>query len=132
MVLKTGIPVLSALLVLFMVCSIFPVAAENQTMNMSVEQTTLAEGNLTNNTVAISNFAFNPAVLNVTVNSTVTWTNEDTAPHIIGSEKGAPVEFKSPSISKGETFEFNFTTAGAYPYYCTIHPSMLGTIQVNP
>lgn len=89
-------------------------------------------GNLTNNSVIISNFAFEPQQLNVTVNSSVIWTNEDAAPHNIVSDKDAVAEFKSDMFKKGETFEFNFTTPGSYPYHCGVHPSMTGVIQVNP
>ena len=35
-------------------------------------------------------------------------------------------------MGDGETFTFTFTTAGVYPYHCTIHPTMVGTITVNP
>ncbi|HUU61047.1 MAG TPA: plastocyanin/azurin family copper-binding protein [Acidimicrobiia bacterium] len=31
----------------------------------------------------------------------------------------------------GETYSFTFTEAGEYPYICTIHPSMQGTIIVT-
>jgi len=90
------------------------------------------ETNLTNNSVIISNFAFEPQELNVTVNSSVIWTNEDSAPHTIVTDKDAPSEIASKQFIKGETFVFNFTTAGTYPYHCGIHPSMKGIIQVNP
>jgi plastocyanin len=40
-------------------------------------------------------------------------------------------EITSPTLNKGETFEFNFTIIGTYPYHCSIHPSMTGIIQVN-
>jgi plastocyanin len=92
---------------------------------------TAAESNLTNNSVLITNFAFEPHQLNVTVNSSVIWTNEDTAPHNIVSDTGAPAEIKSDLFSKGQTFEFNFTQAGSYPYHCGVHPSMTGVIQVT-
>jgi plastocyanin len=45
---------------------------------------------------------------------------------------GAVPEFSSGNISSGGTFSHTFTTAGSYPYTCTIHPSMVGTITVNP
>ena len=95
-------------------------------------QTVQVDGNLTNNSVLITNFSFDPKELNVTVNSSVIWTNEDSAPHTIVTDKDAAAEIKSEQFKKGETFEFNFTRVGAYPYHCSIHPSMTGIIQVNP
>jgi plastocyanin len=88
--------------------------------------------NLTNNSVMISNFAFEPQQLNITMNTSVIWTNEDNAPHTIVTDKEAPVAISSEPFKKGETFEFNFTTAGSYPYHCGIHPSMTGVILVSP
>lgn len=38
---------------------------------------------VTGNTVAIQNFAFQPVNLQVKVGTTVTWTNNDTAPHTV-------------------------------------------------
>jgi len=35
-------------------------------------------------------------------------------------------------LLKGTTFTHNFTTAGTYNYHCSIHPNMVGQIQVNP
>jgi len=97
-----------------------------------VNQTVQVDGNLTNNSVLITNFAFEPQELNVTVNSSVIWTNEDSVPHTIVTDKDAATEIKSEQFNKGETFEFNFTTVGTYPYHCSVHPSMTGVIQVNP
>lgn len=95
-------------------------------------QTAQIDGNLTNYSVNITNFAFDPQNLNVTVNSSVTWTNEDTAPHTIVTDKDAVAEIKSTNLNKGDSFEFNFTTVGLYPYHCSVHPSMTGVIQVTP
>ena len=91
-----------------------------------------SDSNQTNYSVNITNFAFDPQNLNVTVNSSVTWTNEDTAPHTIVTDKDAVAEIKSTNLNKGDSFEFNFTTVGIYPYHCSVHPSMTGVIQVIP
>lgn len=97
-----------------------------------VNQTASGEGNQTYYSVNITNFAFEPHELNVTVNSPVIWTNEDAAPHTIVTDREAVAEIISPNLNKGETFEFNFTSIGTYPYHCSVHPSMTGIIQVNP
>jgi plastocyanin len=39
--------------------------------------------------------------------------------------------FKSALFGQGGTFNHTFTKAGTYPYYCAIHPNMLGTIIVK-
>lgn len=83
-------------------------------------------GNATGSTVAIQNFAFNPATLTVKAGATVKWTNEDAAPHQINSGT-----FNSQSLNTGDSFEFKFDTPGAYNYTCSIHPSMKGAIVVQ-
>ena len=40
--------------------------------------------------------------------------------------------FSSGNMADSETFTFTFTAPGTYAYHCTIHPTMVGTITVNP
>ena len=38
----------------------------------------------------------------------------------------------SGAMAQGSLFSHTFTTPGTYPYICTIHPFMHGTVVVNP
>jgi len=78
--------------------------------------------------VTIQGFAFDPVELTVTVGTTVTWTNEDSAPHTITSDDG---QWDSGSFSQGGTYSRVFDQAGSFGYYCAIHTSMKGTIVVT-
>jgi PGF-CTERM protein len=78
--------------------------------------------------VNIEGFAFQPATLIVPPGTTVTWTNQDNAPHTVTSTDG---KFDSGSLGKGQEFSFNFTQPGVYDYHCKIHPSMRGQIEVT-
>lgn len=78
--------------------------------------------------VTIQNFAFSPASMTVAKGATVTWTNQDSVPHQIASDTNA---FGGPAISQGGTYSFTFNDTGTFPYHCTIHPSMKGTITVQ-
>jgi plastocyanin len=80
-------------------------------------------------TVDIDNFAFTPAALTVTAGTTVTWKNEDDSPHRIGDKNGT---LKSAALDTDDTFSHTFAAPGEYPYICTIHPYMVGTIIVKP
>lgn len=80
------------------------------------------------NSIAIQNMAFNPTTLTVPVGTTVTWKNLDNVTHHIVSDTGA---FESSDLTNGQTFNFTFNKAGNYPYHCSIHPSMTGTIIVT-
>ena len=39
--------------------------------------------------------------------------------------------FDSEMMSAGDVFEFTFTEVGSYDYYCTFHPWMVGTVNVE-
>jgi plastocyanin len=78
--------------------------------------------------VKIDNFVFGPQTLTVPVGTTVTWTNSDDIPHTSVSTEGV---FKSKVLDTDEKFSYTFTKAGAYPYYCTIHPKMTGKVVVQ-
>ncbi len=81
--------------------------------------------------VSIHNFAFNPADVTISVGTTVTWTNNDSMAHTVTSLSGAPVAFDSGTVNPGGKFSFTFTAIGTYPYYCKIHPFMLGNVTVT-
>lgn len=85
--------------------------------------------NIPPNTVIIQNFAFSPNNLTVKAGTTVTWINNDSTTHTVTSDNGA---FQSSSnINQGTNYTFTFTKAGTYPYHCSIHPEMKGTIVVQ-
>ena len=79
--------------------------------------------------VIIDNYAFSPAPLTVKVGTTVTWINQDDDPHTVDSTQG---KFKSATLNKGDRFEFRFTEAGEFPFFCRFHPKMTGKIIVQP
>jgi plastocyanin len=83
------------------------------------------------NAVSISGNAFNPTNLTTTVNTTVTWTNNDGVAHTVTST-GGQTELNSGSIGSGGTFSHMFTVAGTYTYQCTIHTFMTGSVTVTP
>ena len=78
--------------------------------------------------VRVDNFSFGPGTLTVAVNSTVTWINKDDVPHVIASNDGV---FKSKALDTDDKYSYTFTKAGTYPYYCSIHPKMVGKIVVQ-
>ena len=80
--------------------------------------------------------AFNPDPVQVSKGGTVTWKNTDTVSHTVTSGTGpsdphSGKVFDSKLISPGKTFEYKFTHAGTYYYYCTVHPEMVGRVVVK-
>jgi plastocyanin len=77
-------------------------------------------------TISIKNFAFNPATITIKKGTTITWTNDDRAPHELKSSA-----FNSMVMSTGQSFSFVFNDSGTFDYSCSIHPSMTGKIIVE-
>lgn len=71
-------------------------------------------------------FGENPFVISKSVQ--VTWVNNDTVEHTVTSDIGA---FDSGPITPGQTFSFIFREENNFSYFCKIHPSMTGMIQVT-
>jgi len=78
--------------------------------------------------VKIDNFAFAPQRVVVKAGTTVIWINDDYIPHTVASSAKL---FKSNALDTKDKFSFTFTTAGAYEYFCSLHPHMTGTIVVE-
>ncbi|HKW24767.1 MAG TPA: cupredoxin family copper-binding protein [Terriglobales bacterium] len=78
--------------------------------------------------VRVDNFTFTPETLTVPANSAVTWVNKDDIPHVIASNDGL---FKSKALDTDQQYSFTFTKPGTYPYFCAIHPKMVGKIVVH-
>lgn len=71
--------------------------------------------------------AYQPAQLTVEDGQTVLWTNRGFGPHTVTALGG---EFDSGRLNMGESFKVTFTTPGTFPYKCTVHPSMRGSVTV--
>lgn len=80
-------------------------------------------------TALTEGLCFGPTVLHVAVGQTVTWTNEESIPHTV---TGANRVWGSDQVfSDGASVSFSFDDEGTFPYYCMIHPGMLGTVVVG-
>ena len=82
----------------------------------------------------LTDTAYQPNPVQVSVGDTVTWTNDDTQPHTVTSgQNGQPDgKFDSDIMDPQQTFEHTFTEGpGEYPYYCILHPNMVGTVSVT-
>lgn len=78
--------------------------------------------------VTIQAMQFQPATLTVVAGDQITWTNTDTQAHTVTSNDGT--SFNSGNIAPQGTFTVTLNVNGSYPYHCSLHPTMTGTIQV--
>jgi aldose sugar dehydrogenase len=82
----------------------------------------------------LTDTAYQPNPVQVSVGDTVTWTNDDATTHTVTSgEDGQPDgTFDSSIMAPGQTFSHTFTEGeGEYPYFCVLHPNMVGTVSVS-
>jgi len=77
--------------------------------------------------VAIQALAYVPESLTVRPGDVVVWTNKDPFPHTV-TAAGA---FDSGPIAAGKSWRFTAKKAGTYPYLCTLHTTMKGTLRVE-
>lgn len=79
--------------------------------------------------VGMSGLAFVPSTLTIQVGENVTWTNNEAVAHNVVSDN-ATDPFTSGVMSYGQTYTHRFNQAGIFPYHCSLHPGMTGTIIV--
>ena len=77
--------------------------------------------------VQIVEFTYEPDPVVVGVGGKVTWQNQDTAPHTATADDGS---FDTGTIDKGKIGSATFKQAGTFTYFCEIHPTMHGTVEV--
>ena len=68
-----------------------------------------------------------PETVRVKRGDIVVWINKDPFPHTVTSA-GA---FDSGPIAAGKSWRFTARRAGTYPYVCTLHSNMKGTLRVE-
>lgn len=95
---------------------------------------TTAGGDGCGSDICMEGIAFVPTDVTGAAGDTLTWTNLDGSPHTVTAgtpEAPAPEAFDSGDIGQGETYRLQLPDAGEFPFYCTIHPQMQGTILVE-
>ena len=97
--------------------------------------TTAADENVTETgtsvVITITTLAF-PAEVTVPSGKSVTWVNDSSAPHEVQMETldGAPADVEPVPLGNDQQGELSLE-AGTWTYFCTIHPSMTGSLVVE-
>nr|MBA3275746.1 cupredoxin family copper-binding protein [Chloroflexia bacterium] len=79
--------------------------------------------------VEITDFTFIEASVTIPVGGSITWTNNDSAPHTATAMDREVLQ--SGTLNQGDSFTQVFDTPGTYEYFCEFHPNMSGTIIVE-
>lgn len=72
---------------------------------------------------------FTPTIVRIDVGQSVTWTNKDGTPHVVAGANGS--WGYDGEIGQGGRTTIRFTRSGVYPYFCIIHPGMIGAVVVG-
>jgi cytochrome c oxidase subunit 2 len=120
-----------------------PVASPSTASGNETNQTGTAAGpsvtlNIPEGSSVQGNPAYEPDPLTVTAGDTVEVSNQDTVPHTVTSGTGpedaeSGSQFDTSIMDAGATAQVDTASlpAGDYPYYCAVHPYMLGTLKVS-
>jgi plastocyanin len=77
--------------------------------------------------VEIVEFTYGPDPVTVQAGGKVIWLNQDTAPHTATADDGS---FDTGTLERGKLKSETFKQAGTFTYFCEIHPTMHGTVEV--
>jgi plastocyanin len=79
--------------------------------------------------VALQDLCFTPTVIRIKTGQSVTWTNRDQTAHTV---TGAAMRWGDyDELNGGDTVTYRFQSSGVFPYFCAIHPSMVGAVVVG-
>jgi len=82
-------------------------------------------------TVNIASFKFQPDPIKVKVGGTVTFVNQDKAPHTAQTDLNAKrAEFDTKRLETGDEKTVKLGKPGDFKYFCTFHRFMEGTVEV--
>lgn len=85
----------------------------------------------TTDTITIKNFMFSPDSLTVAPGAVVTVRNEDSVTHTL-TDKTDQNTFNTGPVGPNQAKTFKAPDkAGSYPFFCTIHQYMTGTLVVR-
>ncbi len=79
--------------------------------------------------IQIRDFTYTPQTVSVKAGARVTWTNDDVVPHTATDRSAA---WDTKPLSRGQSSTQAFSSVGTFHYYCTLHPSMTGSVIVRP
>lgn len=92
-----------------------------------VANSAFAAGHSQNHTIKIKSFTFDSADLTIKAGDTITFINEDSAPHTATAKNG---EFETGRLGKGQEASVKFEKAGVFEYFCKFHRNMTAKITV--
>lgn len=79
--------------------------------------------------VLMTENCFETTVVRVHAGEKVTWVNQDEVAHTV---TGAGLSFGGyDEVTGGDSVNYTFSKEGVFPYFCVLHPSMVGAVVVG-
>ena len=78
--------------------------------------------------ISIADFQFTPAEITIAPGESVTWINNDGAPHGLEFSDGSS---GNDLLLPGASYSRRFDKPGTYEYSCSVHPYMTGRVLVR-
>src|SRR5215212_8662871 len=78
--------------------------------------------------VSIEDFYFEPPDAAIAPGDKIIWINKGSTPHTVTADDGS---FDSGVLNRGDTYTVTFLGSGTVTYYCTLHPWMVGGVNVD-
>jgi plastocyanin len=78
--------------------------------------------------VEISDYKFQPEVIQVDAGTKVTFTNSDDTKHTATADDGS---FDTGDLDQGDSGSVTLSKPGEFTYYCRYHPFMKATVEVS-
>jgi plastocyanin len=79
--------------------------------------------------ITMKHFAFSPVTVTVGAGARVSVSNDDSTAHTVTADDGH--SFDTGVVGTGASKSLTAPKAGRYPYHCSIHSFMHGTLVVN-
>lgn len=79
--------------------------------------------------VDLRDLCFTPTVIRVQPGQSVTWTNRDDTAHTVTGVAGRWGTYDELGLN--DTVTYRFQSSGVFPYFCLIHPGMVGAVVVG-
>ena len=123
---------ISSIFVVFALMVVVPSAfADHENVEVNI-----ASGSSTPGCEETEEGCFTPSEVTIDVGSEVTWINDDAGHTVSSGDLSADPDnvgtvFDSSLFMAGTTFSHKFEEVGTFPYLCTVHPWMKGTVIVQ-
>lgn len=118
----------AAMVLVFLMVAVVVVVGCSGSSTGSGATTTAVSSGEGANVVKMVDMSYEPQTLTVKAGDTVTWVNEDSVSHNAVADDES---WATDMFGEGGSDSVAFDMPGTYPYVCTAHAAMVGTIVVE-